>query len=125
MLGNYIKTLREKKELSQRQLAYLAGLSNTEISRIESGARENPSVDTLKRLAPHLGVSLEDLMDKAGYIDSNKDTDNNKIIDDEVNELLETLRRRPEMKMLFSIGKKATKEDIEKAVKILEALKDN
>lgn len=124
MLGNYIKTLREKKELSQRQLAYLAGLSNTEISRIESGARENPSVDTLKKLAPHLGVSLEDLMSKAGYIDSNNDTDDDKI-NNEVEELLETLRRRPEMKMLFSIGKKATKEDIEKAVKILEALKDN
>lgn len=42
----------------------------------------------------------------------------------ELQELLETLHKRPEMKTLFSVTKNATKEDIEKAVKIIEALKD-
>ena len=39
------------------------------------------------------------------------------------NEYLEELKNRPEMRMLFSLAKGATKEDIEQAVKIIEALK--
>lgn len=42
----------------------------------------------------------------------------------ELQELLETFHKRPEMKTLFSVTKNATKEDIEKAVKIIEALKN-
>ncbi len=38
-------------------------------------------------------------------------------------ELLEELKERPEMRTLFSVSRKATKEDILKAVKIIEALK--
>lgn len=36
---------------------------------------------------------------------------------------LEELRSRPEMRMLFSIAKDATKEDVEKAVAIIKALR--
>lgn len=43
----------------------------------------------------------------------------------EVEDLLETLHKRPEMRTLFSVTKNATKEDIEKAVKIIEALKED
>ena len=42
---------------------------------------------------------------------------------DELTEYLEELKTRPEMKMLFSVAKGATKEDIEKAVAIIEALR--
>ena len=45
------------------------------------------------------------------------------VLDDEALELLEELKTRPEMRTLFSVSKKATKEDILKAVKIIEALK--
>lgn len=41
--------------------------------------------------------------------------------DKELTEYLEMLRTRPEMKMLFNITKDATKADVEKAVKIIEA----
>ncbi len=42
---------------------------------------------------------------------------------DELDEYLEELKTRPEMKMLFSLAKGATKEDVEQAVAIIEALK--
>lgn len=45
--------------------------------------------------------------------------------DSEVTDLLDTLHKRPELKMLFSTSKNATKEDIEKAIRIIDALKDN
>ena len=42
--------------------------------------------------------------------------------DDELNAYLEELRTRPEMQMLFKLSKGATKEDVEQAVRIIEAL---
>lgn len=67
--GEFFKNIRTEKGLSQRQLAELSHISNTEISRIESGERRNPSPNILKSLAPHLGISYGELMIKAGYID--------------------------------------------------------
>ena len=52
------------------------------------------------------------------------DNDNIVVIDDETRDIIDSLRTRPEMKILFSVSKKATKKDIEKAVAIIEALKD-
>lgn len=66
--SQYIKDLREKKRYSQRKLALLAGLSNTEIARIENGERKNPSPEVLEKLAAPLGVSYEELMAAAGYL---------------------------------------------------------
>lgn len=66
--SEYLKQIRLEKSISQRELAEKSGISNAEISRIESGARQKPSPDALKALAPILGVEYEDLMDKAGYL---------------------------------------------------------
>lgn len=68
-IGEYIKILRKEKGLSQRVLGELANVSNTEISRIESGERIKPSPEILKAIAPHLGVDYLDLMRKANYIE--------------------------------------------------------
>ena len=43
--------------------------------------------------------------------------------DIELQEYLEELKNRSEMRMLFSLAKGATKEDVMQAVKIIEALK--
>lgn len=68
-LGDYLKEKRKEKGLSQRKLAELSGVSNTEISRLESGDRQNPSPKTLKAISPYLGVSYSELLKEAGYID--------------------------------------------------------
>jgi len=49
--------LRQKRSLTQRQLAARAGIQQSEISRIE-GARGNPTVATLSALARALGAEL-------------------------------------------------------------------
>lgn len=88
---------------------------------------QEPSGKKLALVADFFGVSLDFLMgkedkklDSAVFFDENDDEVK---FDDEVYEILDTLRKRPDMRMLFSISKKATKEDILKAVKIIEALK--
>lgn len=67
--GEYIRNLRNEADLSQRDLSQKSGVSNAEISRIETGERKNPSPIVLKAFAPFLGVSYEELMQKAGYIE--------------------------------------------------------
>lgn len=68
--GQYIKKLRSDNGLSQRDLSAASGISNAEISRIETGERKNPSYLVLKAISPHLNIPYEKLLQKAGYIDS-------------------------------------------------------
>ena len=48
-IGEAIAKARENKGLSQRQLAILVGISNAELSKIESGEREIPNPKILKK----------------------------------------------------------------------------
>ena len=56
-----LRRLRERKELSIRDLAKAAGLHWTTVWKIEAGRRA-PTVATLKKLARALGVKLADLL---------------------------------------------------------------
>lgn len=68
-IGEYIEELRKEKGLNMRQLSDLSGVSLSALSRIESGDRKKPRPLLLKAIAPHLGVSYEQLMVEAGYIE--------------------------------------------------------
>ena len=52
-----IRTLREKKGLSQRQLAELVGTTQSAIARLEGG-RISPSLPTFDRIASALGAEV-------------------------------------------------------------------
>jgi len=67
-LGDFIRAQRELMELSQRQLAKMARLSNPYLSQIERGLR-NPSSFVLKALADGLEISAETLYTQAGILD--------------------------------------------------------
>lgn len=43
-------------------------------------------------------------------------------LDDETRDIIDELRTRPEMKILFSVSKNVTKEDIEATVEILKRM---
>jgi DNA-binding XRE family transcriptional regulator len=60
--SNKVKKLREKLGLSQEKLARLADVSNNTIINIESGKQTNPTIETVKKIADALGVSIEDLV---------------------------------------------------------------
>ena len=49
---------RDKRDLTQKQLAEVTGITQADISRFENGTG-NPSLHTLKRLAEGLGMSLK------------------------------------------------------------------
>jgi len=61
-LANNIKKLREAKGLSQEKLARLADVANNTLIKMESGENQNPTLDTLKKVAKALVVSVDDLI---------------------------------------------------------------
>jgi len=61
-LANNIKKLREAKGLSQEKLARLADVANNTLIKMESGENQNPTLDTLKKVAKALDVSVDDLI---------------------------------------------------------------
>jgi len=69
-IGIFINEHRTKKRLSRRKLAEMANMSHTEIHRLESGERKNPSPPILKAIANALGVTYDEIMKAAGYMDS-------------------------------------------------------
>ena len=58
-LAMQITKLREKKGLSQKQLAMLMGTSQQAISRIESGEYEGFTLKTLEKIAEATGTRVE------------------------------------------------------------------
>lgn len=57
---------RVKRGLSQNQLAKMAGVPQSVICDIESGKTKAPRIDTLKAIAAALGVTVDELIGKAG-----------------------------------------------------------
>ena len=64
-LGECVKYYREKKGLSQRQLARQAGLSSAFISKLEGGEFEFTSQDSLNKISNVLGIKPKILYDAA------------------------------------------------------------
>jgi len=64
-LGDFIASQRRAAELSLRQLAERAGISNPYVSQIERGLRK-PSAEVLQSLAQALQVSARTLYSYAG-----------------------------------------------------------
>jgi len=64
-MSNITKTLRKlrvARGLSQEKLARLADVANNTIIKIEAGKNQNPTLDTLKKIAKALDVSIDDLI---------------------------------------------------------------
>ena len=63
MLSENIKRFRKKNRLSQDKLAKLADVTLTTLVKIESGANDNPTIKTLKKITDALEVTVDDLLE--------------------------------------------------------------
>jgi transcriptional regulator with XRE-family HTH domain len=67
-LGDFIREQRANAQMSLRQLAEKAGVSNPYLSQIERGVRK-PSAEILQQIAKGLRISAEALYERAGLLD--------------------------------------------------------
>jgi transcriptional regulator with XRE-family HTH domain len=70
-IGEYIRQQRERANISLRQLASAAGVSNPYLSQIERGLRR-PSAEILQQIAKGLRISAEALYVQAGFLEDRR-----------------------------------------------------
>jgi transcriptional regulator with XRE-family HTH domain len=68
-IGEYIRAQRSNAQISVRQLAKLAGVSNPYLSQVERGLR-HPSAEILQQIAKALRISAEALYVQAGILEA-------------------------------------------------------
>jgi len=61
-ISKNLKKMRETKGISQEKLARLADVANNTIIKIEGGKNQNPTLDTLNKIAKALEISVDDLI---------------------------------------------------------------
>lgn len=61
-IGENIKKYRQKLGISQDVLSKRANLAFHTIAKIEAGSTPDPRIETVKKIADALGVSLDDLL---------------------------------------------------------------
>ena len=72
-VGEFIRTQRSAAQVSLRELARAAGVSNPYLSQVERGLRK-PSAEILAAIARGLKISAETLYEQAGILDRRSGT---------------------------------------------------
>ena len=75
-IGQRIKQLRETPTMSQKDLAYAAGLDRSYIASVENGQR-NISIVNIEKIATALGVTLKDFFNNVEFDNAAKRTKRN------------------------------------------------
>jgi transcriptional regulator with XRE-family HTH domain len=70
---NKLRDLRKLKGFTIRELADRSGVSAAYISQLENGNRGIPSPDVLMKFSEGLNISYSELMQIAGYLESQTD----------------------------------------------------
>jgi transcriptional regulator with XRE-family HTH domain len=99
-LGQIIRQQRELAELSMRQFADLAGISNPYLSQIERGLRA-PSQNVLDAIARTLGRSSSALYEQAGMSPPGEEIEDTAVIDAISADPLLTARQRAALKDVY------------------------
>ena len=108
-----LRDLRNRRNMSQSDLAEAIGVSKSAISMYERGER-NPDFETLEIIADFFNVDMNYLL--------GKDDGSTYYLDPETAEIAKALYERSELRVLFDASRKATKEDIEQVAALLRRL---
>ena len=103
----------KKRHISKEQFYRESGISSATMSQWRKRIY-SPSSAAIKKIEEYLGIEFSLEQKEKPLVNG----------DEELTEYLEILKTRPEMRMLFQLSKDATKEDVEAAVRIIEALRN-
>jgi transcriptional regulator with XRE-family HTH domain len=99
-LGEIIRQQRELAELSMRQFADMAGISNPYLSQIERGLRA-PSEGVLEGIAGALKVSADALYKQAGVTPPGQESESSAVLDAVAADTRLTARQRTALKEVY------------------------
>jgi transcriptional regulator with XRE-family HTH domain len=99
-LGEIIRQQRELAEMSMRQFAELAGISNPYLSQIERGLRA-PSEHVLEGIASALKISADALYRQAGLSPPGEEPEDNAVLDAIAADTRLTARQRSALREVY------------------------
>ena len=114
MNGNKLKRLRENKNLLQKELANIIGISLSSISMYERGERQ-PDNETLKKFSKFFNVSIDYLLDNEIKDETS--------IDDEMKEI-DTLKKLLIKNGFMSKNEDLTEKELDKLFQFVNANKE-
>ena len=104
LLSQKIRQLRQKKELSLKKLAEMAGISKAYLSQLENDVNKQPSAEILFKIASALGTTIADLLDKPVLVQAEDFDEMPRGLRDLIKERGKTLDIRDEdVRMLMNI----------------------
>lgn len=121
IMAKNIKTYMEQKNVTRQDICDALGFKYSTFSEWVNG-NAYPRIDKIEMMANYFGISKSDLVEDHGLINYAKEKPTQYYLDPETADFAQELKDRPELKMLFSASRKATKEDIEMTIDILNRL---
>lgn len=112
---NKIESLCKARGSNITQMCRETNISRSVLSELKSGRTKQLSAKYLPVVADYLDVSV-------GYLLGNEEkpaTDN----DSELYELLEDIRRNPDLRAMFSLAKDATPEQVRQYINVIKAIR--
>lgn len=113
-----IDTLLRERGITGARMCTDLGLSRSFMTELRKGRIRNIGAETAARIADYLGVSTDYLLGRDGGRFDDP-------VERELAGYLEDMRAHPEKRMLFSVTKGATKEQIEAIVHMIEELRSS
>ena len=127
------ETIEELCRLNDESITRMcrdSGASRSSITDLKKGRSNTLTAETLEKLARHFHVSIEFLLDDGDgkfyyYDQEEKPAPEGELVngDPELTAYIQDLKDRPELRMLFSLTHNATREDVERAVRVIEAIR--
>lgn len=113
-----IEELCRRRNINITQLCKETGIPRSVLSELKSGRTKKLSNKYLPLVADYFSVSTDYFL--TGEEKNEKPTTTN---DDELYELLEEIRRNPDLRTMFSITKGSTPEQMRQYMKIIKAIR--
>jgi len=105
------------------------GLSRGLMTDLKMGRKKTVNAETAQKIADYFGVTVSQLLGwdnpENPELKGQKEKAPIDVVDEDLRDYLDELRNRPEMRMLFSTTKTATKAQIEAIVKMVEEMQGN
>lgn len=107
-LGEIVKEYRERRGISQREFAKMAGLSNSYISQLENnqntknGLPINPSIETMKQVADAMDCTLDDIIRLIGdgFVDISSDGEDTMAVRDRIMQIVSLMNEKQQLALL-------------------------
>lgn len=116
-LYEIISELCSQKGITITELCRKSGASRGSLSDLKMGRKQSLSADTLSKIASYFGVSVD-------YLLGNEEKEKPTATDDsELAEILEDIRRNPDLRAMFSLTKNATPEEVRQYINVIKAIR--